>query len=179
MASAISNRSDPSDETPTARKAAIGGGIVLALALAASLTVPWLAERELRSARELSGEDPAAALSKLDRAAELNPLSPLPDKTAAVIERQIGDLQGSERRFRETLEVDPGDPFVYLQLATIASVTGRDGEAMREIRRARELSPRDAVTRQVERRLQRGQEVTPDEVDELILSDIQVRIGPD
>ncbi len=179
MASAISNRSDPSDETPTARRAAMGGGIVLALALAASLAIPWLAERELRSARVLAGEDPAAALSKLDRAAELNPLSPLPDKTAAVIERQLGDLQGSERRFRETLEVDPGDPFVYLQLATIASVTGRDGEAMREIRRARELSPRDAVTRQVERRLQRGQEVTPDEVDELILSDIQERIGPD
>jgi O-Antigen ligase len=179
IASAISNRSDLGDETPAARRAAIGGGIVLALAVAASVTVPWLAERELRSARELADEDPAAALSKLDRAAELNPLSPLPDKTAAVIERQLGDLQGSERRFRETLDVDPGDPFVYLQLATIASATGRDGEAMSNIHRARELNPRDAVTKQVERRLQRGQEVTPDEVDELILSDVQERIGPD
>ncbi len=179
MATAICNRAGLGAETFAGRRAATGGGIVLALALATSLTVPWLAERELRSARELAGEDPAAALSKLDLAAELNPLSPLPDKTAAVIERQLGDLQGSERRFRETLEVDPGDPFVYLQLATIASATGRDGEATREIRRARELNPLDAVAKQVQRRLQKGQKVTPAEVDELILSDVQERIGPD
>ncbi|HEX7292905.1 MAG TPA: O-antigen ligase family protein [Solirubrobacterales bacterium] len=179
MATAISNRSDPGDETPAARRAAIGGGIVLALALAASLTMPWLAERELRSARELAGEDPAAALTKLDRAAELNPLSPLPDKTAAVIERQLGNLQGSEQRFRATLDVDPGDPFVYLQLATIASATGREREAIANIRRARELNPRDEVARRVERRLEGGRRVTPAEVDELILSDVEERIGPD
>lgn len=179
MATAISNRSDPGDETPAVRRAAIGAGIVLALVLAASLTMPWLAERELRSARELAGEDPAAALTKLDRAAELNPLSPLPDKTAAVIERQLGDLQGSELRFRETLEVDPGDPFVYLQLATIASATGREKEAIANIRRARELNPRDEVARRVERRLATGRRVTPAEVDELILSDVEERIGPD
>ncbi|HWM56178.1 MAG TPA: O-antigen ligase family protein [Solirubrobacterales bacterium] len=179
MATAISNHSGPGNETTAGRRAAIGGSIVLALVLATSLAVPWLAERELRSARELAGEDSAAALAKLDRAAELNPLSPLPDKTAAVIERQLGDLPGAERRFRETLEVDPGDPFVYLQLATIASATGRDREAMANIRRARELNPRDAVAKQVQRRLQVGQRVTPAEVDELILRDVERRIGPD
>ncbi|HEU4943916.1 MAG TPA: O-antigen ligase family protein [Solirubrobacterales bacterium] len=182
MATAISTRSDRLDEPsldPAWRRAAIAGGAVLTLALAVSLTMPWLAERELRSARELTGEDPAAALVKLDRAAELNPLSPLPDKTAAVIERQLGDLPGAEQRFRETLEVDPGDPFVYLQLATIASATGREREAIANIRRARELNPRDAVSRQVARRLEAGQRVTPAEVDELILSDVEERIGPD
>ncbi len=180
MATAISTRSDPLGEPSAAwRRAATGGGTVLVLVLATSLTVPWLAERELRSARELSGEDPAAALAKLDRAADLNPLSPLADKTAAVIERQLGDLPGAERRFRETLEVDPGDSFVYLQLATIASATGRDGEATANIRRARELNPLDAVARQVQRRLEAGRRVTPAEVDELILSDVEERIGPD
>lgn len=179
MATAISNRSDSGNQASAARRAAIGGAIVLSLALAASLTLPWLAERELRSAREQAGEDPAAALAKLDRAAELNPLSPLPDKTAAVIERQLGDLPGAEQRFRETLEVDPGDPFVYLQLATIASATGREKEAIANIRRARELNPRDEVARRVERRLRTGRRVTPAEVDELILSDVEERIGPD
>jgi O-Antigen ligase len=180
MATAISTRSDPLGEPSAAwRRAATGGGAVLVLVLAASLTVPWLAERELRSARELSGEDPTAALAKLDRAADLNPLSPLADKTAAVIERQLGDLPGAERRFRETLEVDPGDSFVYLQLATIASTTGRNREAMANIRRARELNPLDAVARQVQGRLKAGQRVTPAEVDELILSDVEERIGPD
>jgi O-antigen ligase len=181
IATAISSRSDPLGEPSASvrRRAATGGGIVLALALAASLTIPWLAERELRSARELAGEDPAAALAKLDQAAELNPLSPLADKTAAVIERQLGNLPAAEQRFRETLEVDPGDPFVYLQLATIASATGREREAIANIRRARELNPRDAVARQVERRLRMGRRVTPAEVDELILSDVEERIGPD
>ena len=180
MATAISTRSDPLGEPSAAwRRAATVGGAVLVLVLAASLTLPWLAERQLRSARELSGENPAAALAKLDRAADLNPLSPLADKTAAVIERQLGNLPGAERRFRETLEVDPGDPFVYLQLATIASATGRDREATANIRRARELNPLDAVARQVQRRLAAGRRVTPAEVDELILSDVEERIGPD
>lgn len=179
MATAISTRSDPLGEpSATWRRAATGGGAVLALVMAASLTFPWLAERELRSARELSGEDPAAALAKLDRAADLNPLSPLPDKTAAVIERQQGDLAGSERRFRETLEIDPGDPFVYLQLAAIASAANRPAEATQNIRRARALNPLDAVARQVERRLEAGRQVTPAEVDQLILRDVEERIGP-
>ncbi len=182
LATAISTRPDPSGEPPAGRawrRVAVGVGAVLALALALSLVMPWLAERELRSAREVAAEDPAAALAKLDRAADLNPLSSLADKTAAVIERQQGDLPGAEQRFRETLEVDPGDPFVYLQLAALASAAGRDAEAVRSIRHARALNPRDAVTRRVQRRLEAGRSVTPAAVDRMILRDVEERIGPD
>jgi hypothetical protein len=157
--------------------AAIVAGGVLTFALALGLALPWLAERELRGAREIAGTDPAGALAKLDRAADLNPLSPLADKTAAVVLRGQGRLVAAERRFRETLGDDPGDPFVYLQLATIASATGGDLEAQRLIRRAAALNPRDAVTRAVQRRLESGRRVTPAAVDRMILRDINTRIG--
>ena len=58
-----------------------GAGDVLAVGFA----LPWLAERDLRDAREVSGSDPELALEKLDRAARLNPLSPTADKTAALV----------------------------------------------------------------------------------------------
>ena len=149
------------------------------LALTIGLTLPWLAERDLRSARELAPSDPAAALEKLDRAADLNPLSPLADKTAAVIERRHGHLGRAETRFRETLSHDPGDPFVFLQLAVIASATDRQDDAVRLIRRASELNPRDVVTARVKRQLEAGRYVSPGRVDRMIIEDINDRTGPD
>lgn len=170
--------SDARDEGgPGALK--IVAGTVPALALALALLLPWLAERELRAAREIAATDPSAALAKLDRAATLNPLSPLADKTAAVILRQHGRPHAAERRFRATLADDTGDPFVYLQLATLASAVGRDDEARRLIKRAAALNPRDAVIAAVRPRLEAGREISPDEVDRMILRDVYDRIGRD
>jgi len=157
----------------------IAAAAIVTLAIVAGVTLPWLAERELRSARELASSNPAAALDKLDRAAELNPLSPVADKTAAVIERRQGRLGAAESRLRETLIRDPGDPFVFLQLAVIASATDRQDDAVRLIRRASALSPRDEVTRRVKRQLEAGRYVSPKRVDEMILEDVNVRTGPD
>lgn len=157
---------------------ALVAGALLTLAILVGTVPPWLAERDLRHARTIAASNPAAALDRLDRAASLNPLSPLADKTAAVIERRQGWLGASEQRLRETLERDPGDPFVFLQLATIASATDRQQEAVRLIRRARALSPRDEVTRRVARQLEAGRHVSPDRVDRLIVEDVDARTGP-
>jgi O-antigen ligase len=158
---------------------ALAAGAAVSLAIVASVGLPWLAERELRGAREIAATDPSAALAKLDKASDLNPLSPLADKTAAVIERRQGRLGTAERRLRGTLARDPGDPFVFLQLAVIASATDRMPEAVRLIRRARTLNPRDSVTRRVQRQLEAGRYVSPARVDELIVEDVNTRTGRD
>lgn len=179
LATAVGARASgpPREGRPSA--VALGVGTVVTLAIAASVTLPWLAERELRGAREIAATDPAAALAKLDRASDLNPLSALADKTAAVIERRQGRLGTAERRLRATLERDPGDPFVFLQLSVIASATDRMPDAVRLIRRARALNPRDEVTRRVQRRLEAGKYVSPARVDELIVEDVNARTGRD
>jgi Flp pilus assembly protein TadD len=147
------------------------------VALAVSLTLPWLAERDLKEGRTLAAADPAAAVKRLDSAASLDPLSFLADETAAVILRQHGQLAASERRFREILARDPRNPFVNMQLALLASLGHRQEEAVRLIRRADELNPRDWVTRFVRRELEAGQVLAPSRVDRMITNDIESRTG--
>ena len=179
LATAIGARSPGPPRTGRPSLPALAAGIAVSLAIVVGVGLPWLAERELRGAREIAATDPAAALAKLDRASDLNPLSPLADKTAAVIERRQGRLGTAERRLRGTLERDAGDPFVFLQLAVIASATDRMPDAVRLIRRARALNPRDSVTRRVQRQLEAGRYVSPARVDELIIEDVNSRTGRD
>lgn len=177
MSTAIDRRPDPPTRRDRLGRPVLVAGGAFVLALLVALTPPWLAERELNDAKSIAGEDPAAALSKLDLASNLNPLSPLADKTAAVILTRERRYIAAEHRFRGTLGADPGDPFVYLELAAIASARGYERDAVRLIRRARELNPRDAVTGAVRRRLEAGRRVTPAEVEAIIVRDVRTRIG--
>ncbi len=151
---------------------------VLGVALAVGLTLPWLAERDLRNARELAASNPAAALDRLDRSARLNPLSPVPYTTAAVIEADQGRFGEAKAYIRKALDREPGDPFAYLKLAAIASAEDRRADALRLVARARELSPLDRVAKQVQRRLRKGRFVSPDRLNRMILRDVDSRIGP-
>jgi O-antigen ligase len=151
----------------------------LAVLLAVGITIPWLAERELRDGRAIAGSDPTAALKRLDRASKLNPLSPLPDAAAGVIETRLGHLSAAREHFRAALERDGGSSFSYLQLSAIASVEDQQGEALRLVGRARDLAPRDEVAKAVQRRLRRGGRVTPEQVNRLAVSDFDTRLGPE
>lgn len=161
------------------RAAAIATGAVVSAALAVSLTLPWLSERDLKEGRTIAATDPAAAIDKLDRAASLDPLSTLADETAAIVLRQQGHLAASERRFRQILDRDPRNPFVTMQLALLAALDHRQREAVGLIRRAHALNPRDRVTRFVQRSLEAGHALDPSRVDRMITSEVQQRTGRD
>lgn len=156
----------------------IGGLAAAGIALAIGLTLPWLAERDLRNARKVAARDPNAAVDKLQRSADLNPLSPVPYTTIAVIEADRGRFAEAQRYLHKALGREGGDPFAYLKLASIASVRDRPDEALRLVRQARELSPNDRVAKRVQRRLRRGGYVTPDQLNRMILRDVDARIGP-
>ncbi len=157
----------------------LGVGLaVLGMVLAMAFTLPWLAERDLRSARETVGSNPALALEKLDRASDLNPLSPTAAKTAALVHMRAGRFDRSRAELRQALERDDGDSFVWLQLGAIASVEMRQADALRSLRRARELSPNDRVVAQVLRAVRAGRVVSPERVNRAVLREIDVRVGP-
>jgi O-antigen ligase/polysaccharide polymerase Wzy-like membrane protein len=153
--------------------------VTLTLPLVVGVGMPWAAERELRKGREAARTDPFAALRRLDRSAALNPLSPVADETAALVELRIGRQGEAQRRFRKALERDPGDPFSHLQLGAIASIEGRQAEALRLVRRAHRLDPRDAVVTESLHILRTGRTLDPERVRRLFRRDIDIRIGPE
>jgi tetratricopeptide (TPR) repeat protein len=148
-----------------------------ALLVAASVTPPWLAEREQRRATRVASTDADGAVKRLERAASLNPLSPVPDKAAGIIEIRRGGYAAAERELRQAFERDNGDSGLYLLLGVLASEDGRRGEAVRLVREASRLAPRDAVTAAVLKRLDSGRRVDPQQVDRLITRDVRERIG--
>jgi O-antigen ligase len=162
---------------PGGRPLAIGA-VVLASALSGAIAIPWLAERDLRNAREQAGADPQGALDRLDRSGRLNRLSPDAHKTSALIELRQGNLAAARRDFQEAVERSPGDSFALIQLAAIASVETRRADARALVARARAAAPRDSVVRRAARAINRDGVVTPQKVNQLVLQDIDVRIGP-
>jgi O-antigen ligase len=165
--------------TPAAASRATAVAVAVgALVLCVGVVPPWLAERDLRTARTLAADHPEAALDHLDRSADLNPLSPTPLTTAGAIEARRDRFSEAKTYFDRALGREADDPFVYLQLGAIAAAEDRRADAAQLIDRARELSPTDRVARRVQRQLRAGRFVTPQRVNELILRDIDRRIGP-
>jgi O-antigen ligase len=157
----------------------VAGAVVLGLVTAGGLTVPWLAERDLRAAREIAASNPERALDRLNRSADVNPLSTVADKTAAVIELRRGRRAAGKARFEDVAARDPGDSYVWMQLGAIASVEMRERDAARYARKARALAPRDEVVRRVAPALEAGKVVDPERVNRLALESIERRIGPE
>jgi hypothetical protein len=149
------------------------------LLIAASVIPAWLSERELRRGTELAATNPEAALKRFDRAADLNPLSPLPDKAAGVVEIRSGDYAAADRALRAAYERDPGDSGLHLLLGVVASSAGHQREAIRFVSEARRLAPQDQITPRVLRALRKGRKVDPRKVDRLIQANVEARIGPE
>ena len=143
MAVALSTRGRADADGNAPRWPSLAGGVATVLLLTASLTLPWLAERDLRHVLDTDAADPFDSLDRLDRAAKLNPLSPNFDKASGVILARQGRVDEAALRFREVLERSPRDSYAELQLGVIASELGQREEALAHLERASELAPRE------------------------------------
>jgi hypothetical protein len=141
---------DPAPAGPprALRRLALPAGGALALVLAASLTAPFLSARQVQSAARIWPTAPLAAYSRLEDAARLDPLSDEPDVVAGSIALRFNDLARADHDFALALERTPGDAYATLERGAIASAAGERARALRLLRRAALLNPRDALTRE-------------------------------
>jgi O-antigen ligase len=160
-----------------AGRRALALGIAGALLIAASVVPPWLSARDVRDGAEIAATDPTGAVKRFDRAADLNPLSPVPHKAAAVVEIRAGRYPEAERHLLEAFKRDGGDSGMYLLLAVLRSNEGRADDARRLIEEAHRLAPHDLVIQRALPPLRRGRKLDPREVDAWIRLDVKERVG--
>jgi tetratricopeptide (TPR) repeat protein len=140
-------------------------GILLALSFAA----PWFAELEIKAASQHWLRDPDGAYDRLDRADRLNPLSARADLTAGTIALRQGRLDHARSAFESALERDPGNAYATLELGLLAAGDGDRRQAERLLRRALAASPRDALSREALRDVQRDRSISSAHFTRLLL----------
>jgi O-Antigen ligase/Tetratricopeptide repeat len=163
-----------------AERPALALGLAGAVVLAVSIVPPWFSAREQQRGVELAVADPSAAVRHFERAADWNPLTPVPYKAAAIVEIRRRDYRAATRQLERAIERDPGDSNPWLFLGAIASAEGRKEEALRLVEKANRLAPRDhEVAAHALYDLRHYGKVTPPTVDKYSQADLRDRAGRD
>lgn len=159
------------------RVAAGVAGALGAILLAASLVAPWLAERENAQAAAGWPSAPRTAFDRLDRAATLNPLSPDPHLTAALIAIRTEDSDRAEIELRKVLAMEPRTPFALAELAALAYERGEKRRAVALIERAAAYSPRDETVSAALKEMAAGRAFGIEELNSGFLKIARNRVG--
>jgi Flp pilus assembly protein TadD len=125
--------------------------VLAVAALAAGAVViaaPWLAERDVERAGAVYATRPFEAYSRLDRAADVDPLSDRPALIKGSIALRYGDLPRARAAFAAALDRNPRGQYATLELGALASVDGDGARARTLLARAVALAPRDATARE-------------------------------
>jgi O-Antigen ligase len=139
---------DPVRGRPSTRPVALVLGAAAAVLAALLLAGPWLAERDVTRAGKVWSTRPFEAYSRLDRAADLDPLSDRPALVEGSIALRYGDLARAKAAFTEAHDRNPRGQYATLELGAIASVQKDAATARRLLARAVRLAPRDAIARE-------------------------------
>ncbi len=142
-----------------AARAALGASVAAA---SASLVLPGLASAYTDAGVQVWGREPAAAFERLERAADLNPLSAEPLLLEGSIALRLEDEVRARDALTRALEREPKNWYANVQLALLAGSLGDYAEAERYIGRALELNPRDKVAARVARLIERRKPIDPD-----------------
>jgi len=149
--------------------AAIAAGVGAVLA-AATLAVPWLAERDVQRAARGWPADPGRAFERLDRAEGLNRLSDRPALVAGSIALRVGDLERAERAFARAHERNSRGVYAVLELGALASQRGDRDRAERLLAEAGRLAPRDRIIRAALSRVRTGKRLDVNRLNREILT---------
>jgi hypothetical protein len=172
LAGALAPRPEPAaDEAERPSRLPLPAAVAAALAaaaLAVSIALPWGSELLVREASANWTEDPQGAFDQLDTAASLNPLSNVPQLTAASIALEIDDVPRARAEFAEALEHDPETAYALVELGAIAAERGQSAQALSLLRRALALTPRDEILRRTLRDVRAGRHVSVQALNERI-----------
>ena len=137
----------PASAPPRRRIGVAAGvaGVVALLAAVVALGFPYLSVREMSQASDVTQSDPARALSDLQTAADLNPLSPDPDRLAGTIALSTNRFATASERFQQAISRDPGGWYAWLGAGLATSEQGDRATARHDFVRAASLNPREGV----------------------------------
>lgn len=158
-----------------ATRGAIAAGVLLA---ALSLICAGIAARYTSSAYESSASDVLTSLDRLDRAAELNPLSAEPLLAKGVLAQRIGDYGTAVTALEEAADREPENWFTHLELGLALAAQGHDRLALASLREAQRLNPLQPLVGDVIRELRAGREVSADDVERNLSRALQNRLSP-
>jgi hypothetical protein len=119
------------------------------VAASVSLTLPWLAARDVEAAVDSWRKDSAGAFDRLERARRLNVLSSEPDLVAGVLARRLDDRGQASEAFRRALDRAPDDWYAHAQLGLLDLEAGRRTAALDHLEHARRLNPLERSTREL------------------------------
>ncbi|HEX8121471.1 MAG TPA: O-antigen ligase family protein [Solirubrobacteraceae bacterium] len=151
---------------------------VLVVAGAVSLALAGAAARFERSAYKTQRTDPASTLSRLERAADLDPLSADPLIGRAVILRTRGRAGEARADLAEAIDREPNNWFAHFEAALLAGSERRWADAERSIRRTAELNPRQPLVARVRRRIASRRTIDPVAVERDLGTQLSVRLRP-
>lgn len=148
---------------------------LVVVAAAISLTLPWLAAREVERAAETWRTSPEDAYAILDRARKLNPLSARPDLVAGAIAMREEDYGRAEKAFVRALGRHGDNWYAELELGVVAALEGRREEALARLDRAEELNPLEEAVDIVRDGVASGEPVDPHVLDRIFLQRVEER----
>jgi tetratricopeptide (TPR) repeat protein len=140
-----------------------------------SLTLPWLAAREIERAADTWRSSPEDAYAILDRARTLNPLSARADLVAGAIAMREGDYPRADEAFERALGRHSDSWYAELELGVIAALEGRRDEALARLARAEELNPLEETVDIVRDGELAGEPVDPHVLDRIFLQRVEER----
>jgi len=172
------SRERVSTAVATRRPFLLAMGSVAALAAAASIVFPWLAEVQARRAIRTWAQQPAQAFDDLDRSRSLNPLSTRADVLAGAIASRLDLLARMRLAFRRAVERDPRNWYAHFELGIAEAGLGHRTAALRELAVAARLNPAEPAIRPVQRLVRLRRPVDRPGLDRLFVKRVQTRVGP-
>jgi tetratricopeptide (TPR) repeat protein len=156
-----------------AARALLAAMAVCALFVVLALAAPWLSQLEVEGAARVWPTAPAKAFARLNEAAQLNPLSDEPYVVAGSIALRFGELSRADHEFALALQRVPSDSYAMLERGAIASGLGNRLQALRLLRRAAYLDPRNPLIVQALAVVRSGRRINIEELNRSILSEAQ------
>jgi tetratricopeptide (TPR) repeat protein len=153
-------------------------GSVAALAAAASIVFPWLAEVQAQRAIRTWARQPAQAFDDLDRSRSLNPLSTRADILAGAIASRLDLLARMRLAFGRAVERDPRNWYAHFELGIAEAGLGHRTAALRELGVAVRLNPAEPAIGPVQRLVRLRRPVDRAGLDRLFVQRVQERVGP-
>ncbi len=151
---------------------------VLLLAGAISLALAGAAARFERAAYSEQRTDPASTLSRLERAADLDPLSADPLLARAVLLRRGGRSGEARADLEEAIQREPENWFAHFELALLEGSERRWRRAEASARRALALNPRQALLSELQERIAARRTIDADAIERILDEQLSSRLRP-